>query len=152
MIERCCSTRIGREAAGDRPATASGRSGPGRRIRAGGGLGHDLLDRVTPSDHSEWVWQVAAVVELDRCGSWPGERRLDLAFVLAQLGLDVREVEEGVGLLLGRERAQLGRVAGERLAGLQVDAQVALSDRLQPRSRRRAESTLCSFEPVKWIR
>ena len=43
---------------------------------------------------------------------------LDLAVVLAQLGLDERQVEEGVRLLLGRERPQLGVGAGQRLAVL----------------------------------
>ena len=45
--------------------------------------------------------------------------------VLAQLGLDERQAEEGVGLRLGRERPQLGGGAGQRLAVL-ADAQEAL--------------------------
>ena len=44
--------------------------------------------------------------------------------VLAQLGLDEREVEERVRLFLGCERAELGGLAGERLAVL-VDPQEA---------------------------
>ena len=45
--------------------------------------------------------------------------------VLAQLGLDERQAEEGVRLGLGGERPQLGVVTGEGLAVL-VDAQEAL--------------------------
>ena len=71
--------------------------------------------------------QVAAQVAERRSsgGSRPGQRRLDLAAVLAQLGLDERQVEERVRLRLGRERAQLGGVAGQRLAVL-ADPQEAL--------------------------
>ena len=58
-------------------------------------------------------------------GQPAGQRRLDLAGVLAQLGLDERQAEERVRLGLGRERPQLGRVAGQRLAVL-ADPQEAL--------------------------
>ena len=47
-----------------------------------------------------------------------GEGGLDLAPVLAQLGLDEREVEERVDLGLRGERPELGGLAGERLAVL----------------------------------
>ena len=48
----------------------------------------------------------------------PAQRGLDLAGVLAQLRLDERQAEERVRLGLGRERAELGGVAGQRLAVL----------------------------------
>ena len=49
--------------------------------------------------------QVAAKIgELDEPRQAACDRCLDLAAVLAQLGLDVREVEERVDLGLGRER------------------------------------------------
>ena len=50
---------------------------------------------------------------------------LDLAPVLAQLGLDVRQAEEAVRAGLVLERAELGGVALERPAVL-VDPEVAL--------------------------
>ena len=63
--------------------------------------------------------QVAAqVAQLDQAREPAGERGLDLALVLAQLGLDERQAEEGVGLGLGGERAELGLGTGERLAVL----------------------------------
>ena len=116
---------IGREAARDRQRDrVVGQDLVGVSPPAGG-LGHDLdgVDAVGPLRMGVQV--PAQVAELDEVRQPARQCRLDLALVLAQLGLDVREVEEGVGLLLGRERAQLGRVAGQRLAVL-VDAQVAL--------------------------
>ena len=53
------------------------------------------------------------------------EGGLELARLLAQLRLDVRQADEGVGLGLGREGPQFGRVAGQRLAVL-ADPQEAL--------------------------
>jgi hypothetical protein len=55
----------------------------------------------------------------------PGPCRLDLTGVLAQLGLDERQIEERVRLGLGRERLQLRVRAGERLAVL-ADLQEAV--------------------------
>ena len=70
--------------------------------------------------------QVAAqVVERDEVRERAGERRLDLALVLAQLGLDERQAEERIRLLLRGEGPQLGGGTGERLAIL-ADAQEAL--------------------------
>ena len=60
-----------------------------------------------------------------RRGQRAGQGGLDLALVLAQLGLDERQAEERVGLGLGGERAQLGVGAGQRLAVL-ADPQEAL--------------------------
>ena len=54
-----------------------------------------------------------------------GERRLDLALVLAQLRLDVGQTEERVRLLLGPEGPELGVIVGHGLAVL-ADAQEAL--------------------------
>ena len=67
----------------------------------------------------------AQVADADQGRQATGQRRLDLAGVLAQLGLDERQAEERVRLGLARERAQLGGVAGQRLAVL-VDPQEAL--------------------------
>ena len=70
--------------------------------------------------------QVAAQVgQGDQRRQRAGQRRLELAGVLAQLGLDERQAEERVGLGLGGEGPQLGGVAGQRLAVL-ADAQEAL--------------------------
>ena len=65
------------------------------------------------------------VGERDEVRQAAGQGGFDLAPVLAQLGLDERQVEEGVGLGLGPERPQLGAVAGQRLAVL-ADAEEAL--------------------------
>ena len=79
-----------------------------------------------PSDQSEWLWRSPRrSAEVDERRQPAGQRRLDLAGVLAQLGLDERQAEEGVRLRLGRERPQLGVVAGQRLAVL-ADPQEAL--------------------------
>ena len=81
----------------------------------------------SPSDQSEWlcrsprrsasVDQLAAAVPASAASISP--------LVLAQLGLDERQAEEGVRLGLGGEGAQLGGVAGQRLAVL-ADPQEAL--------------------------
>ena len=90
-----------------------------------GVLGHDL-DRVVAVGPVGVAVQVAAQVGLgDERRQPAGQRRLDLAGVLAQLGLDERQAEEGVGVGLGGEGAQLGVVAGQRLAVL-ADPQEAL--------------------------
>ena len=79
-----------------------------------------------PSDQSEWLCRSPRRSPRSMsCGRRAGERRLDLAPVLAQLGLDERQAEERVRLRLGGERPELGGVAGERLAVL-ADAQEAL--------------------------
>ena len=70
--------------------------------------------------------QVAAQVgQVDELRQPAGQRGLDLAAVLAQLRVDERQAEERVRLGLGGEGAQLGGVAGQRLAVL-ADPQEAL--------------------------
>ena len=70
--------------------------------------------------------EVAAQVgERDQRRQPARARGLDLAAVLAQLGLDERQVEEAVRRGLVGERPQLGGVARQRLAVV-VDAQEAL--------------------------
>ena len=92
---------------------------------ASGSLGHDL-DRVDAVRPVGMAVQVAAQVAQGDEGREPsGEGRLDLAAVLAQLGLDEGQAEEGVRLCLRAERAQLGVRAGQRLAVV-ADAQEAL--------------------------
>ena len=79
-----------------------------------------------PSDQSEWLCRSPRrSAERDEVRQPAGQRGLDLALVLAQLGLDERQAEEGVRLGLGRERPQLGVGAGQRLAVL-ADAQEPL--------------------------
>ena len=65
------------------------------------------------------------VLEPDEVGEPGRQGGLDLTMVLAQLGLDEREPEEGVGIVFRGERPQLGVVAAERLAAL-TDAQETL--------------------------
>ena len=65
------------------------------------------------------------VVERDEVRERAVEGRLDLALILAQLGLDERQAEECVRLLLRGERPQLGDVTGQWLAVL-ADPQKAL--------------------------
>ena len=56
--------------------------------------------------------QVAAQVgEVDQLRQGAGEGRLDLAAILAQLGLDEREAEEGVGLGFRGECPELRSLA-----------------------------------------
>ena len=113
------------QAAGDRERLrVVGQDLVGVAARAGG-LGHDL-DRVMAVGPVGMAVEVAAQVgQVDEGRQPAGQRRLDLAGVLAQLGLDERQAEERVRLGLGGERPQLGGVAGQRLAVL-ADPQEAL--------------------------
>ena len=96
------------------------------RVASGaGGLGHDL-DRVVAVGPVGMAVEVAAQVgQVDERREPAGDRGLDLAMILAQLGLDVGQPEEGVRVRFGRERPELGGRTRERLAVL-ADAQVAL--------------------------
>ena len=91
---------------------------------------------------------------MTRFGRRAGERRLDLAAVLAQLRLDERQPEELVRLGLGGEDPQLAAVGAAAMISPSSSIRAnPYSDRLQPLSRAIARSrTLCSFEPVKWMR
>ena len=90
-----------------------------------GRLGHDL-DRVRAVRPVRVAVQVAAqVAELDEARQRARPAPPRSRHVLAQLGLDERQAEEGVRLRLGGEGPELGGVAGERLAVL-ADAQEAL--------------------------
>ena len=144
---------VGRQAAGD-----------GQRL---GVVGQDLVGVAAPpgaSAMTSMAWcavrpvgvavQVAAqVAELDEARQAAGQGRLDLAAVLAQLGLDERA---------GRGRrtppssvAKVRSSAASPVSGSPSSPmrRKPFSDRLQPWSRARSRSrTLCSLEPVKWMR
>jgi hypothetical protein len=70
-------------------------------------------------------------------GQAAGQGRLDLALVLAQLGLDERQVEEGVASASSRTSAARASapVSGSPSSPIRWKP---YSDRLQPRSRARA--------------
>ena len=116
---------IRRQAAGDRQRLrVVGQDLVGVAAPAGG-LGHDL-DRERAVRPFRVAVEVAAqVLEPDEGRQRAREGRLELARLLAQLRLDVRQAEEGVRLGLGLERPQFGRVAGQGLAVL-ADPQEAL--------------------------
>ena len=125
MTRACSATRAGFRPAGDRQRLGVVGQDLVGVAAAAGRLDHDL-DRLVPVRPVGVAVQVAAeIAELEQAREGAGERRLDLAGVLAQLRLDEREAEEVVGLRLGGEGAQLGGVPGQRLAVL-AEAQEAL--------------------------
>ena len=145
MMARCSSTPVGGESTGDRERLAVVGEDLVGVTAAAGGFGHDL-DAVRPVRPVRMAVEgvAAGILEPDEVGEPGRQGGLDLTMVLAQLGLDEREPEEGVGIVFRGERPQLGVVAAERLAAL-TDAEKPFSDRLQPMSRARSRRrTLCS--------
>ena len=109
-------------------------------------------DAVATSRSGEWRSPRRSAT-VTSAGSRPGERRLDLAAVLAQLGLDERQAEERVGLGLGRERPQLGGVAGQRLAVLADPQEALLGQAPAPVAGHARGAGRCApSSPVKWMR
>ena len=153
MSARSCATRSGVEAAGDRERLRVVGHHLVGVAAAPGELGHDL-DRLAPSDQSEWECRSPRrSASVTSVGQPARERRLDLAAVLAQLGLDERQAQERVRLGLGGERPELAAAPPVRISPSSPSRAKPYSDRLQPMSRARSRSrTLCSFEPVKWMR
>ena len=90
-----------------------------------GVVGHDLDRKVAVGPVGVAVQVAAQVGQVDELRQAAGQGSLDLAAVLAQLRDDERQAEERVRLVLGGERAQLGGIAGQRLAVL-ADPQEAL--------------------------
>ena len=83
-----------------------------------GGLGH-LLDHVHPVRPVGVAVAIAAQIGArHEHRQRPGQCRLDLAAVLAQLGLDERQAQKSVRLFLCRKGAKLGRLARLRRGGL----------------------------------
>ena len=106
-----------------------------------GGLQH-LVERGQPVGQVRVRVQVAAeVLELQDLRQLAGDRRLDLAAILPERRLDVRQPEPLVDLLLGLGREQVSRLRRRtaRTRSASGPARTA-SSRIR---------TLCALEPVK---
>ena len=138
---------VGREPAGDRERLGVVGQDLVGVAAPPGGLGHDL-DRVDAVGPVRVAVQVAAQVgDVDEGRQRARERRLDLAAVLAQLRLDERQAEEGVRLGLGRERPELGGVAGQRLPVLADPQEPLLRERPALVAGHRAQADVVLLRP-----
>ena len=80
---------------------------------------------VRPSDQSEWLWQSPMRSLAGHEPRQPAIRGgLDLAPVLAQLGLDRLEVEPAVEVRLALERLEVGHLGGLARRGVERDEAV----------------------------
>ena len=85
MISACCCDPIGRQPAGDRERLGVVGQDLVGVAAPPGGLGHDLDREVAVGPVRVAVQVAAQVGEVDQVGQPAGQRRLDLAAVLAQL-------------------------------------------------------------------